>query len=108
MFMYFAVFMGSSALLGSSIGPDPTDHLLPPSYCTHLLASTMMGPDASLPWEEDKDPGDTGDFVSGPAFAISFLPGCARAVKPLPALHVKVMSSLGELGLEFGKGLGSI
>lgn len=108
MLIFSAEFMGSSALLGSSIGPDPTDHLLPPSYCTHLLASTAMGPGVSLAWEEDKDPGDTGDSVSGAAFTISFLPVCARVIKPFPVLYVKVVSSHGELGLEFGKGLGSI
>lgn len=100
--------MGSSSLLGSSIGPDPIERLLPPSYCTHLWASTAMGPGVSLLWKEDKDVGDTGDLVSGPAFTMSFLPGHTCAVKPFPVLSVKAVSSLGELGLEFGKGLGSI
>lgn len=95
--------MASSSLLGSSIGPDPVQPLPPPSYCTNFLVSTVMGPDVSLPWEEDA--GKAGNLVSGPAFTISFLPGHACAVKPFPVLS---MTSLEELGLEFGKGLGNI
>lgn len=64
-----------------------------------------MGPDVR---EEDKDAGDRGHLGSGPAFTISFLPGHAHAVKPFPVLPVKALSSLGELGLEFGEGLNSI
>lgn len=78
--------MGNSSLLGSSIVPDPIEHLLPPSYCTHLLASTVMGPGVSLPQEEEEDAGNTGDLVSGPAFTISFLFGHAHAVKTFPSI----------------------
>lgn len=100
--------VSSSSLLGSSIGPDPTENLLPLSYGTGLLASTAMGPSLSHPWEEEEDAGNTGDLVSGSAFTISFSAGHARAVKLFPVLSVKTVSSLGELGLEFGNGLGSV
>lgn len=64
-----------------------------------------MGPDVR---EEDKDAGDRRHLVSGPVFTISFLRGHAHAVKPFPVLPMKALSSLGELGLEFGEGLGNI
>ena len=99
--------MGSICLSGSSTGADPIEHLLPLSYCTGLLASTVMGPSVGWSWEEDEDDaGNTGALVSGHVFTIHFLPGHGCAVKPLTVLSVKAVSSLGDLGLEFGKGLG--
>ena len=54
-----------------------------------------MGPCDNLPGEEED--GDSGDLVSGPAIASSFLPGHTRVVKPSSVLSV---SSLGDLRAE--------